>query len=143
MIYSIDFETRSRANLPDVGLDIYANDPSTLSNADMKMAGVAKGLTKDAPAASNLIFAVLNRENEQMLLERGKAWTAYQQQMRNAGYQPDFNRFRETEAYTKAMDAKEARIAKRFPEFFKTGTQATTGEQKALSPADFMRGTAQ
>jgi DNA polymerase len=29
MIYSIDFETRSRANLPDVGLDIYANDPST------------------------------------------------------------------------------------------------------------------
>ena len=29
MIYSIDFETRSRANLPDVGLDIYANDLST------------------------------------------------------------------------------------------------------------------
>jgi DNA polymerase len=29
MIYSIDFETRSRANLPDVGLDIYANDQST------------------------------------------------------------------------------------------------------------------
>ena len=29
MIYSIDFETRSKANLPDVGLDIYANDPST------------------------------------------------------------------------------------------------------------------
>jgi DNA polymerase len=29
MIYSIDFETRSLANLPDVGLDIYANDPST------------------------------------------------------------------------------------------------------------------
>jgi DNA polymerase len=29
MIYSIDFETRSMANLPDVGLDIYANDPST------------------------------------------------------------------------------------------------------------------
>ena len=29
MIYSIDFETRSFANLPDVGLDIYANDPST------------------------------------------------------------------------------------------------------------------
>jgi DNA polymerase len=28
-IFSIDFETRSRANLPDVGLDIYANDPST------------------------------------------------------------------------------------------------------------------
>jgi DNA polymerase len=29
MIYSIDFETRSRANLPDVGLDIYANDDTT------------------------------------------------------------------------------------------------------------------
>ena len=29
MIYSIDQETRSKANLPDVGLDIYANDPST------------------------------------------------------------------------------------------------------------------
>ena len=29
MIYSIDFETRSCANLPDVGLDIYANDPTT------------------------------------------------------------------------------------------------------------------
>jgi DNA polymerase bacteriophage-type len=29
MIYSIDFETRSKANLPDVGLDIYANDQST------------------------------------------------------------------------------------------------------------------
>jgi DNA polymerase len=29
MIYSIDFETRSRAPLKDVGLDIYANDKST------------------------------------------------------------------------------------------------------------------
>ena len=29
MIYSIDLETRSKANLPDVGLDIYANDPTT------------------------------------------------------------------------------------------------------------------
>ena len=29
MIYSIDFETRSRAELKDVGLDVYANDPST------------------------------------------------------------------------------------------------------------------
>jgi DNA polymerase len=29
MIYSIDFETRSRADLKSVGLDIYANDPST------------------------------------------------------------------------------------------------------------------
>ena len=29
MIYSIDFETRSMADLPEVGLDKYANDPST------------------------------------------------------------------------------------------------------------------
>ena len=29
MIYSIDFETRSAIDLPDRGLDIYANDPST------------------------------------------------------------------------------------------------------------------
>lgn len=29
MIYSIDFETRSEIDLPDRGLDIYANDPST------------------------------------------------------------------------------------------------------------------
>jgi len=29
MIYSIDFETRSKADLPEVGLDNYANDPST------------------------------------------------------------------------------------------------------------------
>ena len=29
LIYSCDFETRSHANLPDVGLDIYANDPTT------------------------------------------------------------------------------------------------------------------
>ena len=111
----------------------------TLSNADLKMAGVAKGLSKDVPAAANLIFAVLNRENEQMILERGKAWTNYQQQMRNAGYQPDFNRFRETEAYTTAMDKKEARIAKRFPEFFtaEANAKSTSGEK---SPADFMRG---
>lgn len=111
----------------------------TLSNADMKMAGVAKGLSKDVPAAANLIFAVLNRENEQMILERGKAWTAYQQQMRSAGYQPDFNRFRETEGYTKPMEAKEARIAKRFPEFFtaEANAKSTSGGK---SPADFMRG---
>jgi DNA polymerase len=29
MIYSIDFETRSKADLPEVGLDNYANDPTT------------------------------------------------------------------------------------------------------------------
>jgi hypothetical protein len=107
----------------------------TLSNADMKMAGVAKGLSKDSPAATNLIFAILNRENEQMLLERGNAWTQYQKDMRNAGQQADFNRFRETEAYTKAMDAKEARIAKRFPEFFKD--QAKTSEGGTKTAKDF------
>lgn len=111
----------------------------TLSNADLKMAGVAKGLNTAAPAAANLIFAVLNRENEQMILERGKAWTAYQQQMRSAGYQPDFNRFRETEAYSRPMEAKEARIAKRFPEFFTTEATAKDSTGKK-SPADFMRG---
>jgi hypothetical protein len=107
----------------------------TLSNADLKMAGVAKGLSKDVPAASNLIFAILNRENEQMLLERGKAWTQYQQDMRSSGQQADFNRFRETDAYTKAMDAKEARIAKRFPEFFAKGLEETTsGRNKVYNP---------
>jgi len=110
----------------------------TLSNADMKMAGVAKGLSKDSPAATNLIFAILNRENEQMLLERGKAWTQYQKEMRSSGYQPDFNRFRETDAYTKAMADKEARIAKRFPEFF-TGETPKDGGSGKKSPADFMK----
>jgi len=110
----------------------------TLSNADLKMAGVAKGLSKDVPAASNLIFAILNRENEQMLLERGKAWTQYQKDMRAAGNQPDFNRFRETEAYTKAMADKEARIAKRFPEFFAGEAPKESGTGKP-SPADFMK----
>jgi hypothetical protein len=112
----------------------------TLSNADLKMAGVAKGLSKDVPAASNLIFAILNRENEQMLLERGNAWKKYQQDMRANGYQPDFNRFRETDAYTKAMADKEARIAKRFPEFFAKGTEAPKeGDTGKPSPADFMK----
>jgi hypothetical protein len=112
----------------------------TLSNADLKMAGVAKGLSKDVPAASNLIFAILNRENEQMLLERGNAWTQYQKEMRANGYQPDFNRFRETDVYKKAMADKEARIAKRFPEFFAKGTEAPKeGDTGKPSPADFMK----
>jgi DNA polymerase len=41
MIYSIDFETRSHANLPDVGLDIYANDPTT------EVLCIAMGTTPD------------------------------------------------------------------------------------------------
>jgi hypothetical protein len=110
----------------------------TLSNADLKMAGVAKGLSKETPAASNLIFAILNRENEQMLLERGNAWKKYQQDMRNAGQPADFNRFRETDVYTKAMADKEARIAKRFPEFFAKGVgelpSETPGRIKVYNP---------
>jgi hypothetical protein len=110
----------------------------TLSNADLKMAGVAKGLSKETPAASNLIFAILNRENEQMLLERGNAWKKYQQDMRSAGQPADFNRFRETDAYTKAMADKEARIAKRFPEFFAKGVgevpSETSGRNKVYNP---------
>ncbi len=102
----------------------------------MKMAGVAKGLSKDSPAATNLIFAILNRENEQMMLERGNAWEKYQKDMRSAGYQPDFNRFRESDEYKKAMTDKEARIAKRFPEFFAGETPKEGGGKK--SPADFM-----
>jgi hypothetical protein len=90
----------------------------TLSNADMKMAGVAKGLSTSSPAATNLIFAVLNRENEQMVLERGNAWKAYKAEAARTGTTPDFNAFRETDAYVKAMDDKEARIRNRFPEFF-------------------------
>ena len=110
----------------------------TLSNADLKMAGVAKGLSKETPAASNLIFAILNRENEQMLLERGNAWKKYQQDMRSAGQPADFNRFRETDVYTKAMADKEARIAKRFPEFFAKGvgevSSETSGRNKVYNP---------
>jgi hypothetical protein len=110
----------------------------TLSNADMKMAGVAKGLSKDSPAATNLIFAILNRENEQMLLERGKAWESYQKEARGSGATADFNRFRETDAYTKAMADKEARIARRFPEFF-AGEKPKEGGTEKKSPADFMK----
>lgn len=41
MIYSIDFETRSTADLPEVGLDNYANHPST------EVLCIAWGLTPD------------------------------------------------------------------------------------------------
>jgi hypothetical protein len=120
----------------------------TLSNADLRMAGVAKGLDKASPAAANLIFAIMNRENEQMLLERGKAWTQYQQDMRRAGQPADFNRFRETDVYSKAMDAKEERIKKRFPEFFtpeadkaygSVSPSSGSGGTGKPSPADFMK----
>jgi hypothetical protein len=90
----------------------------TLSNADMKMAGVAKGLSVSSPAAANLVFAVLNRENEQKILDRNNAWVAYQAEARKSGTTPDFNRFRESDAYAKAESDEEARVRRRFPEFF-------------------------
>jgi hypothetical protein len=98
----------------------------TLSNADMKMAGVAKGLSVDSPAAANLIFTVLNRENEMMTLQRNNAWEAYQKQARAEGMPADFNRFRETPEYKKAMDEKDARVRKRFPEFFQNESAEST-----------------
>jgi hypothetical protein len=118
----------------------------TLSNADLRMAAVAKGLDKASPAASNLVFAIMNRENEQMLLERGNAWKKYQQDMRRAGQPADFNLFRdESPEYKKAMDAKEERIKKRFPEFFTPEADKayelispSSGGTKQPSPADFM-----
>lgn len=106
----------------------------TLSNADMKMAGVAKGLSVDSPAAANLIFTVLNRENEMMTLQRNNAWQKYQEQARAAGAPADFNRFRETPEYKNAMEEKDARVRKRFPEFFKNEeapeVSATPGTKK-------------
>jgi hypothetical protein len=107
----------------------------TLSNADMKMANVAKGLSTDSPAAANLIFTVLNRENEMMILQRNAAWEKYQKEARAQGYQPDFNRFRETPEYKQAMDDKDARVRKRFPEFFKDeeGAPNITG-RKVYNP---------
>lgn len=103
----------------------------TLSNADLKMAGVAKGLSTDSPAAANLIFTILNRENEMMTLQRNNAWEKYQQEARSKGFTPDFNRFRETSEYKKAMEEKDARVRKRFPEFFKgdESPSKTTGNK--------------
>jgi hypothetical protein len=110
----------------------------TLSNADLKMAGVAKGLSTDSPAAANLIFTILNRENETMTLQRAQAWTKYQQDMRNAGQQADFNRFRdESPEYKKAMEEKDARVRKRFPEFFKDEEAKPDSGKKAAK--DFFR----
>lgn len=98
------------------------------------MAQVAKGLSTDSPAASNLIFTVLNRENEMMILQRAEEWKKYQAQARAQGYQADFNRFKETPEYSKAMEDKDARVRKRFPEFFKSEEAATTSGRKVYNP---------
>ena len=109
----------------------------TLSNADLKMAGVAKGLSQDSPAATNLIFTILNRENEQMILERGRLIQNFEKDARQKGVQPNYSVLRESDAWKKTMDDKDARIRKRFPEFFKDeGAASPTGKK---SPADFVR----
>ena len=109
----------------------------TLSNADLKMAGVAKGLDESSPAASNLIFTILNRENEQMILERGRLIEKFEKESRERGVQPNYSALKESDAWKKTMSDKEERVKKRFPEFFKGGeTESTTGKK---SPADFMR----
>ena len=108
----------------------------TLSNADMKMASVAKGLSIDSPAAANLIFTILNRENDMMILQRNTSFEKYQKEARSQGVSPDFNRFRETDEYKKAMDDKDARVRKRFPEFFKGEESAAPkeGGRKVYNP---------
>jgi hypothetical protein len=106
----------------------------TLSNADMKMAQVAKGLSTDSPAAANLIFTVLNRENETMTLQRAESWKNYQANARSQGVQADFNRFKETPEYTKSLEEKDARVRKRFPEFFKNEAAAPTSGRKVYNP---------
>lgn len=109
----------------------------TLSNADLKMAGVAKGLSIDNPAATNLIFTILNRENEQMILERGRLIERFEKESRERGVQPNYSALRESEAWKKTMQDKEERVKKRFPEFFKDETSAGSTGKK--SPADFVR----
>jgi hypothetical protein len=109
----------------------------TLSNADLKMAGVAKGLSINSPAATNLIFTILNRENEQMILDRGRLIEKFEKESRERGVQPNYSVLRESDAWKKTMSDKEERIKKRFPEFFKGGeTEGATGK---LSPKDFIR----
>jgi hypothetical protein len=101
------------------------------------MAGVAKGLDESSPAASNLIFTILNRENEQMILERGRLIEKFEKESRERGVQPNYSALKESDAWKKTMSDKEERVKKRFPEFFKGGeTESTTGKK---SPADFMR----
>jgi hypothetical protein len=96
----------------------------TLSNADLKMAGVAKGLSVDSPAASNLIFAVLNRENEMMTLARNKLLENEEQRALKAGVPFDFNRLKQSPEWKQTMQDKDARVRSRFPEFFASGTEA-------------------
>ena len=96
----------------------------TLSNADLKMAGVAKGLSVDSPAASNLIFAVLNRENEVMTLARNKLLETAEEKAQKEGVPFDFNKLKRSPEWKKTMEEKDARVRKRFPEFFKDSTPA-------------------
>jgi hypothetical protein len=107
----------------------------TLSNADMLMAKAAKGLEVASPAAVNLIFTILNRENEMMTLQRNTAFEKYQQDAKKSGRIPDFNEFRSSPEYKKAADDKVERIKKRFPEFFEAATKSGeyTGEDDAPS----------
>ena len=109
----------------------------TLSNADMKMAGVAKGLSTSSPAAANLVFAILNRENEQKILDRNNAWVAYQAEARKSGTTPDFNRFRESDAYAKAESDEEARVRRRFPEFFANEDSKEPSKSGTKTAKDF------
>jgi hypothetical protein len=107
----------------------------TLSNADMLMARAAKGLEVGSPAATNLIFTILNRENEMMTLQRNNAYKKYVQDAKKSGRIPDFNEFRSTPEFQKAMDDKVERVKKRFPDFFEAATKSGeyTGEDDAPS----------
>lgn len=76
MIYSIDFETRSKIDLTEQGLDIYANDPST------EVLCIAFGNNQDnVKVASNLNKIFANRILQPILdhVEKGgkiQAWNA-------------------------------------------------------------------
>jgi hypothetical protein len=109
----------------------------TLSNADLKMAEVAKGLDKDSPLAANLIFTILNRENEQMMLDRGNLIERHETESRRKGVAPNYSALKASPEWKKTMEDKEKRVEKRFPEFFKQGTPS--GQPGKQSPADFMR----
>lgn len=72
MIYSIDFETRSKIDLVDQGLDIYANDPST------EVLCIAFGTTPDSVIVSKANSKVLTCELLDHVEKGGKiqAWNA-------------------------------------------------------------------
>ena len=72
MIYSIDFETRSTADLKDVGLDKYANDPST------EVLCIAFGTTPDNVVVCKGNSIVQNIELLEHVKNGGKiaAWNA-------------------------------------------------------------------